>query len=48
MIKDDSWKRIDANKRHYIIDYIERMTPLTITRTNSDMTANDVVDTYNY
>lgn len=31
-----------------MIDYIESMTPLTITRTNSEMTADDIVDTYNY
>ena len=34
MIKDDSWKVIDADKRIYMIDYIDNMTPLTSNKTS--------------
>jgi len=34
MIKDDSWKVINAKKRSVMIDYIDNMTPLTSNRSS--------------
>ena len=48
MIKDDSWRVIDPEKRVFMIDYLDNMTPLSTRSKESSNVDNDIFGTYSY